>query len=133
MLTTLLLILASGAGGSTAVPGNPRLPGAAHFRIVLESSPTGFTARCDTGCFWRTLTYNCGSNCLAVLDVHGVRGGPATARPDAAFGFRIQGTASGWTAESLGGTFWNTLSYGCWSSRCRARVDEHGVTGLGRN
>jgi hypothetical protein len=100
--------------------------------MVVESTPTGWAARCDKGCRWRELSFGCERACNAVIDANGIVT-LATLRPDsAAFGFVVEHTPTGVRATTRGGTIWQGLGWDCGADSCRARVDEYGVSGIGR-
>ena len=97
-----------------------------HFAIVLEHSPTGWTAQCETGCAWTEVTETC-TGCDIRLDATGIsRGYPARAGTEG-FEFVVSPERTGWTARAVRGTSWVSLSWTCTVSSCRARVDETGV------
>ena len=124
----LLTILAAGASSSRRTEIQPPL---AHFRIVWERSDSGLRAECSDGCLWKELTFACPTDCQPLVDANGLNSDSLAKAQPSAFAFRIQRTFDGLRAESLRGTAWQALSYGCRGLPCRARMDEHGVYGLG--
>ena len=128
MLRVLLSGFALGAAHTTLGRAQvERQP--AQFSLVLESTPTGWAARCDSGCRWRQLAFDCERACRAVVDANGLVT-VASPRPDStAFLFLVERTPTGVSAESRLGTAWKMLSWECQSAPCRARVDAYGVSG----
>ena len=126
----LLTIVAAGASSSRRIEIQPPL---AHFRIVWERSDAGFRAQCSDGCLWKELTFACRADCRPLVDATGLNADSLAKAQPSGFAFRIQPTFDGLRAESLRGTAWQALSYGCRALPCRARMDEHGVYGLGLN
>lgn len=125
----LLVFLAGIAGSSPSAPVSQAPQG--HFRLVLERSDSGFTAHCEAGCSWKELTFRCVADCHALIDANGVALNPESRATTSPFAFRLHPTVDGWAAESVAGTAWISLSYGCGTVACRARVTEFGVSGLG--
>ncbi len=100
-----------------------------HFRITIDRSDSGFVARCDTGCTWTALSLSCDARCRPLIDANGVYLSPVASPRQAPFAFRFEATANGWKAESVRGTAWLALSYGCGPDNCAAWIDEFGVHG----
>jgi hypothetical protein len=127
-----LLVFLAGIAFQPTAPSSPvsQAP-LAHFRIVLERTSSGTVAQCETGCNWKELSFQCAADCRMPIDANGVGGNPE-GRPSASpFAFRLRPTSEGWSAESVRGTAWVSLSLGCVMGSCRAQVDEFGVRGLG--
>jgi hypothetical protein len=105
-------------------------PHADAFRIVLEATPTGWSAQCEAGCQWRGASFGCATACGAIVDANGLVT-LATPRPDSSgFSFVVERAANnGARAYSRGGTAWKTLSWECGASPCRVRIDASGVSG----
>jgi hypothetical protein len=100
------------------------------FSIVLESTPTGWAARCDTGCRWHEAAFGCGWACGAVVDANGLVT-LATPRPASTpFMFIVEKKSGGVWADSRRGTSWEKLSWSCESGSCRVRLDASGVSTL---
>jgi hypothetical protein len=125
-----LMFLTILAAGSSSLTPTEVQPGLAHFRIVWERSDSGFRAECAAGCLWKKLTFKCASGCRALIDANGLNPDSLATIQPSPFAFRMEPTLDGWHAESLRGTAWRALSYGCRSFSCRALMDEHGVSGL---
>ena len=126
MLGSLLASLALLGGAGTATPP-AHVPAA--FSLVLESTATGWAARCDSGCRWQRLSFTCERACAAIVDANGVRAVTVAVEEDAAFRFRVERTQRGIQATSTAGTAWRTLTWHCANQSCRARVDGLGVSG----
>src|SRR6476660_884459 len=61
------------------------------FSLVLESTATGWAARCDSGCHWTHLTMSCAPSRYATTDANGV--GPRAARSASPpFAFNVERT-----------------------------------------
>ncbi|HEV8446393.1 MAG TPA: hypothetical protein VGQ44_06225 [Gemmatimonadaceae bacterium] len=110
----------------TSAAATTRAPAA--FSLVLESTPTGWAARCDSGCRWHELSFNCERACGAIVDANGVVTLATPQLDQAAFRFIVERTAAEVRATARTGTAWKTLSWGCQLDRCRARVDGYGVS-----
>ena|SRR6186997_1409929 len=125
------LILAAGLAFAGAGPGPsvPATAAGARFEILLTPTSTGYDARCQSGCHWQTLSFTCAADCHAVIDANGVYPEATATQGDAAFAFRFYRLPNGWRMESLGGTGWETLGWGCGTFSCTARVTERGVSG----
>ena len=70
MLRALLIgcaLSATAASASIAQVTAPPAP----FSLVLESTTTGWAARCDSGCHWRQVSFDCGRVCGAIVDANG--------------------------------------------------------------
>ena len=117
-------------GLTSAAPTAPP-PELVPFSIVLESTETGWAARCDSGCQWERLSFTCAGACAAVVDARGVRTVEAPLEERAAFRFRVERTGRAIRATAAEGTVWTLLTWSCDSGTCRARVDEQGVSGVG--
>ena len=128
MLVSLLAGLAL-VGGAHAAP-SPSMDAPAAFSLVLESTATGWAARCDSGCRWQRLSFDCERSCAAVIDANGVSRAGTVGEERAAFRFRVERTEQGVRATSAAGTAWVALAWSCASGSCRARVDGYGVSGL---
>jgi len=125
-LASVALILVSG-GAAT-----PKTAAPTAFSLVLESAANGWAARCDSGCRWHELSFNCRQACGAIIDANGVVT-LATPRPESApFQFTVERSAAGVRATARTGTAWQTLSWDCALDPCRARVDTYGVSGIDR-
>jgi hypothetical protein len=103
----------------------------ARFQLTLERTANGWAAQCDTGCAWAELSVSCDNRCRVLIDASGVTAPFSGSQTEAAFGFVVSRTGKGWQAESLAGTAWTKVGWGCLTGRCRARIDEVGVTTLG--
>ena len=122
LVTLLAVVLTAGCHRAPAVAAAP-----VHFSIVLERSATGWSARCETGCAWTEVSETC-TGCDIRLDATGIsRGYPARAGTRG-FEFVIAQEREGWRARAIRGVTWVTLSWGCTTPSCRARVDETGVS-----
>ena len=121
-LTALAVVLTAGCHRAPAVAAAP----IHHFAIVLEQSASGWSARCETGCAWTEVSETC-RGCDIRLDATGIaRGYPARAGTQG-FEFVVSGKPEGWSARAVRGVTWATLTWGCTTTPCRARVDETGV------
>jgi hypothetical protein len=127
------VVLASIALAVTAgVTPTPTPNAPASFSLVLESSATGWAARCDTGCHWRHLSFGCEHACGAIIDADGVVT-LATPRLDStSFRFYVRRAGTEIRATARAGTAWKTLTWTCDLDPCRARVDTYGVSGMDR-
>jgi hypothetical protein len=123
-LLVSLALLASQAPSVRAQSATP-LP---HFSITVESRPTGWAARCDSGCKWTQLSFECARGCGAVIDASGASPIGASRPDSAAFAFTVQHDTAGVRARSRAGTAWKTLTWDCGANSCAAHVDEFGVS-----
>jgi hypothetical protein len=115
--------------GSTACAAAQSQTGGDIFQLELTPTASGYTARCASGCSWQTLSFACAEDCHAVIDANGVYPLATTKQGSAAFAFQLHRMADGWQMESLGGTHWRSLGWGCGAIGCTARVTESGVSG----
>ena len=123
LATLLTVVLTAGCHRAPAIVAAP----VHHFAIVVERTATGWSARCETGCAWTEVTETC-VGCDIRLDAAGIsRGYPARAGIGG-FEFIVSSERDGWRARAVRGVTWVTLSWGCTSASCRARVDETGVS-----
>lgn len=104
----------------------------AAFSLVLESTATGWSARCDSGCRWRSLSFDCDRACGAVLDANGVSTIMSPSRDSTTFRFRVERVAREVYATASAGTAWKRLTWGCARTPCRARLDPFGVSPMDR-
>ena len=102
------------------------------FSLVLESSATGWAARCDSGCRWRQLSFSCERACGAVIDANGVAHLATPSLDSASFRFIVERSAGEVRATARSGTAWQTLTWRCALDPCRAHVDAYGVSGVDR-
>ena len=102
------------------------------FQLSLERTAKGWVAQCDTGCDWTELSVACAGDCRVLIDAAGVIANAGNRQTDAAFGFVISRAEKGWQAESVVGTAWSRVGWGCLSGRCRVRINESGVSSLWR-
>ena len=116
------LLLVAGCQRAPAVTTAP----VRHFSIVLEHSATGWAAHCETGCAWTDVSRTC-VGCDARLDASGIAPGYPARAGTTGFEFVLSGERNGWTAVAVRGVTWETLSWTCSASTCRARIDETGV------
>ncbi|MES2123365.1 MAG: hypothetical protein V4503_01630 [Gemmatimonadota bacterium] len=103
--------------------------GLPHFQLTLERTAKGWAAECDSGCSWKQLSVSCASDCAVLIDADGVSSSVVKARVSDKFGFIVRRSERGWNAESVSGTAWKEIGWGCPLDVCRARVDELGVSG----
>lgn len=101
-----------------------------NFSIVVDYSPTGWSARCETGCEW-TASFGCVTTCNARVDARGIVT-LANDRAPEKFSFILERTTDGVGATSQFGTAWTSLSWGCANKPCRARVSNTGVALVAR-
>jgi len=102
---------------------------AAAFDMMLTRTSSGWSATCDTGCSWRELTVTCADGCRLRIDAAGVTMNVRSSEAVDGFGFIVgPGKDRTWEAQSLGGTSWKTIGWRCMTDRCRARIDDSGVT-----
>ena len=99
------------------------------FALILERTDSEWSATCEAGCRWQTLTFECSSDCDMVLDQTGVFIGSMPEQLTG-FAFSIEPTPDGWEARSLQGTRWLSLTWSCGPGPCSARVDEGGVSSI---
>jgi hypothetical protein len=130
MFRVLLIGVALVIGPSAATTATPAT--AQSFSLVLESSPTGWAARCDSGCRWQRLSFGCERACGAIIDANGVAILASQALDSATFRFRVERTLTGIRATGRSGTAWQTLTWTCRLDPCRARVDTYGVSQIDR-
>ena len=100
----------------------------AAFAIELTSTPTGWSARCDSGCTWRNASFDCARVCSAVVDANGLTTRAELRTDSASFMSFVERTGSGVRAISRKGTAWSTLTWSCLLANCRAHVDGFGVS-----
>lgn len=124
ILAAALALVGPLPASETPVPAN-----AAHFEMVLTPTANGYAADCLTGCRWQSLSFECDNDCVAVIDANGVSLPATEKQGEAEFAFRFHRLPNGWQMESLGGTGWQTLGWGCGTGSCAARVTERGVSG----
>src|SRR5262245_28846510 len=94
LLTSLALVVVT-----QALSAPPR-PAAPAFSLVLESTATGWAARCDTGCRWQRVSFGCERACGAIIDANGVVTIATPHLDSAAFRFIVERTARGVRATS---------------------------------
>ena len=125
VLIATLTVLATAARGSRMRPE--------HFSVVLDYTPTGWSAQCEVGCshVWRA-SFACDTACDARVDGVGLVTLLERRPWDDNFGFTVTRTADGVAATAHHGTAWTELSWGCGGPPCRARITEAGVALLGR-
>ena len=123
LITLLAVALTGGCHRTPAVAAAPLH----HFVIVLERSATGWSARCETGCAWTEVSQTCAS-CDIRLDATGISRGDSARAGTEGFEFIVSGEREGWSARAVRGVTWVSLSWGCTTGSCRARVDETGVS-----
>jgi hypothetical protein len=120
------IVLVIGTGLMTT----PSAQTPAGFSLVLESTATGWAARCDSGCRWTHITLSCARSCDATIDANGVRPrGARSASPS--FAFNIERTGREVRATGRTGTAWQALTWTCFLDPCRARVNTYGVFDIG--
>ncbi len=99
------------------------------FDITLTRTASGWSVTCDTGCDWTELAVSCVRDCRVRIDAAGVTTKVSTTETTERFGFIVgRGTDQKWAAQSLGGTAWKTIGWTCMTDRCRARIDDSGVS-----
>jgi hypothetical protein len=126
LLAAVTLVLSTATVARSQAQSATPMPVAA-FSIELQSTPTGWSARCDSGCRWSEVTFTCAQRCGAIVDQNGLVT-KATLRPDSAtFLFIVDRTDSTLQAVSRHGTAWTTLSWGCRDEPCRVGIDQLGV------
>lgn len=109
--------------------GTPARPPSG-FRLRLEHTPNGWSARCDSGCNWQSASFTCRIECAALIDQNGVVTA-ATPRPEpTSFSFTVEWTGRGWTALGRTGTMWTSIGWACREAACQARVDASGVSAV---
>lgn len=102
----------------------------APFRMTLESTPTGWSGHCDSGCAWIDATVDCVNACSVRVNFYGLDAGsalPRSLRDSSAFLFVVERTDGQVRAVSRRGTAWTTLGWSCGGSVLRAVVDGFGV------
>jgi hypothetical protein len=104
-------------------------PAPGHFALVVERSTTGWAAKCEVGCGWTDVAMRC-ADCAVQLDATGIGRVQAINSPANGFVVLLSGKDGGWQAQGLAGTAWQSLSWTCSVSPCRARVDETGVRSM---
>jgi|GEM_PF-6654899 len=128
-MRALILVVGLAIAGPVPASNTPSPAGPPHFEMVLTPTTSGYAAECLAGCSWRTLSFACATDCDAVIDADGVRVPATTEEGDPVFAFHFRRLSNGWRMESLGGTGWQTLGWGCGTGSCAARVTERGVSG----
>lgn len=108
---------------SGAAPTEP----AEIFEITLERSGNDWKAECASGCTWTELAVACPTDCQVLIDANGVTVNPDRPFTVRTFGFVVSGSGRNWQAESVTGTLWTKLGWGCSPFSCRARLTEAGV------
>lgn len=124
----LLLIMFAALSAAAPAPS-------ASFSLILERDGTEWSATCESGCAWESLTSS-GWRLLGtsvVIDSRGVAGWLGSPHKDALFAFKVSADGdNAWKAKGLKGTAWTKLKYGCENGPCRARVTQAGVEGIER-
>ena len=100
-------------------------PSSGHFSVVVERSATGWRAHCEAGCAWVDVSMSCG--CDVRLDATGIRPAYPASSAVTGFAFVLSTDRTRGTARAIDGARWKTLSWGCGSALCPARIDETGV------
>ena len=101
----------------------------ANFSVTIEATPMGWAARCDSGCAWRKLAFECPVACDAILDSNGLVTA-ATLRPaPATFRMVLVRGPRGIVAHARQGTAWSQLAWSCEPTSCSAEVNGYGVSG----
>ncbi len=108
-----------------AVPVTP-----SEFSMLITHTATGWTAHCDSGCHWTDLSLSCQASCGAVVDENGLTSPADTLSNPSRFAFELTRTESGPSAVARYGTTWQSVSWRCNSSPCRARLNASGVEAL---
>jgi len=124
----LMAILASACHRAPAVATLP-VQEPSHFSLVVEHSSAGWAAKCEVGCAWTDVAMRC-DECAVQLDASGIALVTAANPLADRFAFVLSNKNGGWQAQGLTGTTWQSLSWRCSASPCRARVDESGVRSL---
>lgn len=96
----------------------------ARFSLVVEHSPTGWAAHCQSGCVWKDVTMQC-SDCKVRIDGNGISDANAPMAPSE-FAFVLD-DRNGLSAHAVKGTRWLDLSWGCATAVCRCQLNEQGV------
>ena len=122
----ILRLAASVCSLGVLIGARPQAP-IARFQVVLERAGNGWRAHCDSGCTWIDLSIGCATDCHAFVDANGVAVDVAIPETKASFGFVIGRADDGWQAESVVGTSWTRVEWGCGRISCRARLDQDGV------
>jgi hypothetical protein len=103
----------------------------APFTMTLSRSGDVWAATCDSGCAWITAEVTCPDTCRVLIDASGVSPDVQEAKTRARFGFVVSRDKKSWQAESLAGTAWAKIGWGCGAADpCRARITEVGVSPL---
>jgi len=134
LLAVSLLGFVAAVGSSKTVV-RPAPAAEAAFGMTVTGTPTGWVARCDSGCRWTTLSFRCRTattTCAATVDANGVFASDALRPEPSAFAFRLTRVGTGFTAEGKQGTAWSSLSWYCRSATCGGRIDALGVELLNR-
>jgi hypothetical protein len=128
----LVVIVALSTVAWQKVPQKVSPAPVAHFAITLDQSATGWSAHCDTGCFWSDIAMKC-EGCDVRIDASGIASADVADRAQEGFAFvltRQRGGGRGWSARGLRGVHWLKLSWGCTADVCRSHIDETGVSGI---
>jgi hypothetical protein len=120
------LMLLAGCASTRAVQSHSSP--LASFSMVVTATPNGWAVRCDSGCHWRAASFECANACDANVDANGLVTVSTPRTEPTAFSFRLAHTSNGVRANSQTGTAWKTLTWGCGSESCRARINAQGVS-----
>lgn len=125
-MVAIVVGLLAGGHQSSTVQG----PLAA-FSVVVETTSTGWLARCDSGCTWREVSFACATACDAILGSTGLFSTATLPPRPTSFLFVLTRTRTGICAEARQGTLWSRLSWSCGAATnsCRVAVDASGVRG----
>ena len=128
MLNSIVVLVAGLLGGyqSTTVQGP-----LASFSVSVEATPTGWSARCDSGCTWKELAFECPTACDALMDSNGLVTAATLPQRTASFTFFLTRTRTGFAAHARRGTTWSRLGWSCAPlNSCRVSIDAQGVCGV---
>lgn len=128
VLTVSIAVVLGAVAATNATTTRQRSPAA--FSLVLESTASGWAARCDSGCRWKELSFGCARACGATIDANGVLTLNAPPTEAAAFRFNVERSPNGVRASAKTGTAWELLTWTCRLDPCRARIDGYGVSGI---
>lgn len=125
---TLLVPIVALLGIDGLVPVSAQQLPVAAFSVSLEVRPNGWSARCDSGCTWREVSFECRTACDAIVDANGLVTAAELRPLPTTFMFIVARSGDRIEASARRGTAWSRLSWTCDREPCRARIDGYGVS-----
>lgn len=101
------------------------------FLILIQKTETGLSLKCESGCYWKDLSFSLkqgeyqmvDQNGMTTKNQHDLTAGDRNSR----FLFNIRHTANGIELKGMHGTHWNTLTFSCAENDCHQYIDQHGM------